>query len=118
MSVIIYSNSQLRNIRLYKCLSKVASANKRFEDKITVYDVITTLEKFNFKCFYCNDALHYPTWQLDHFYSRAMGGKNKIDNLCSACKWCNQMKNALDGHAFIDKCKKISGNNFFDSVVY
>lgn len=43
-----------------------------------------------------------------------MGGKNKIDNLAPTCKWCNTMKNALDGNAFIEKCKKIVDKNLIE----
>jgi len=112
--ILIYSKHQLWLIKTYKCISKVKSANKRFEDKICVHDVLTTLEKYKFKCFYCNETLKAKTWQLDHFYSRAMSGKNTFKNICPTCKWCNQMKNALDGNAFIRKCKLISEGNFFD----
>jgi len=100
-------------IRIYNCDSRAYSSNKRFEDKINPVDVLYTLQKFNFKCFYCKDKID-KNWQLDHFYPRANGGKNVIDNLVPCCKWCNTMKNALDGIAFINKCKNILENNWFN----
>lgn len=114
--IILYSNHQLAQIKKYKCDLKAIYANKRFDDKIITHDVISLLEKYNFKCFYCNENLIHKTWQLDHFYSRAMKGKNVPENICPACKWCNQMKHALDGNAFILKCQKITSNNFFKRI--
>ena len=111
--MIIYSTEQLKNFDLYKIKGKVDTANKRFKDKIVKSDVLYLLERFNYKCFYCSDVLDPKTWQLDHFYAKATGGLNTIDNLCPSCKWCNIMKNALDGNAFIIRCKKIMTNNFF-----
>jgi hypothetical protein len=52
---IFYGTNQLRVIKDYKVLSKVNSANKRFIDKrIAKHDVLTVLEKFNFRCIYCD----------------------------------------------------------------
>ena len=99
-------------IRVYKCNSKAHNSNSRFEDKISANDVLSILEKFSFKCFYCQDEIK-TNWQLDHFHPRANGGKNTIDNLVPCCKWCNTMKNALEGVAFINKCKNILENNWF-----
>lgn len=97
-------------LKKYRCSSKPKSANKRFDDKIDMYDVLGCLKRFNFKCAYCNSVLK-GNWQLDHFFPKAIGGKNRPDNLCPTCSWCNTMKNALDGWAFIYKCKVITANN-------
>ena len=101
-------------IRIYRCESRVKCANGRFEDKISTKDVLFALQKNDFKCFYCNDTIDKNSWQLDHFYPRAMSGKNEKTNLVACCKWCNTMKNALDGNSFINKCNQIVNNNFFE----
>lgn len=95
----------------YKCLNKACTANSRFEDKVTTIDILNLLERFNYKCLYCGDKLKPEKWQLDHFYSRSMGGKNVLGNLAPSCKWCNLSKSALDGYAYIAKCKKVAEFN-------
>jgi hypothetical protein len=100
-------------IRQFKCASRAKTANKRFEDNINSFDVLFSLKLNNFNCFYCNDKIDYKDWELDHFNPKANGGKNKRENLVACCKWCNTMKNALDGNAFINKCNQILKNNFF-----
>jgi hypothetical protein len=99
---------------MFKCEQKAKDANKRFDDKIDKHDVLFSLKINVFKCFYCNDIItSHKQWQLDHFHPRANGGLNKRENLVACCKWCNTMKNALDGHSFINKCNQIIENNFF-----
>ena len=97
----------------FNCASRAKTANKRFIDSINKEDVCSILFKYNFKCFYCNEQLNKNNWQLDHFHPRANGGLNHVENLVCTCKWCNTMKNALDGHAFINKCFNVINNNFF-----
>lgn len=109
-----YSKEDLNNIKYYGIKNRVCRANKRFDDKLTLKDVLNLLIRFNYSCVYCGCRVSPKHWQLDHFYSKAMGGKNKIDNLAPSCKWCNQMKNALDGYAFIERCKKITENNIIN----
>ena len=109
--MIIYTKEDEKIIEKYKLKNKVSFSNKRFADNITLIDVLNLLKRFNFKCIYCNDSLKPSTWQLDHFYAKASGGKNVIENLAPACKWCNVSKNALDGYAFINRCIKIVNNN-------
>ncbi len=100
-------------IRQYNCKSRAKSANKRFNETIDYNDVVRALKINDFKCFYCNDKIDFKNWQLDHFFPRANGGKNESKNIVACCKWCNTMKNALDGHSFINKCSEIISNNFF-----
>lgn len=111
--MIIYSKLDEGIIKTYKCRQKYLGANKRFEDKITLIDIVNLLKRFDFKCVYCAEPLKPSTWQLDHFYAKAGGGKNVIENLATSCKWCNLSKNALDGYAYINKCKKVIENNIF-----
>ncbi|MES2382457.1 MAG: HNH endonuclease signature motif containing protein [Bacteroidota bacterium] len=115
---IFYTSIQIKQIVEYKIRSKVNTANRRFqESRISIHDIIVLLEKYKFRCIYCDDVLKPNTWQLDHFYSKATGGRNKHDNLAPSCKWCNMMKGALDGYAFINKCKLVSENNFFKKIL-
>lgn len=100
-------------IRQYGCYRKANSANKRFTDKITKEDVLFSLKLNNLNCFYCNEKISFKYWELDHFEPRANGGLNVRNNLVACCKWCNTMKNALDGNAFINKCFNVVNNNFF-----
>jgi len=100
-------------IRQFKCASRAKTANKRFEDSIDKFDVLFALKLNDFKCFYCNDKIDFKYWELDHFHPRAMKGLNERTNLVACCKWCNTMKNALDGNSFINKCSEIISNNFF-----
>lgn len=116
--VIIYSNHQLNQIKEYKLESRCYGANCRFKsDKISKHDILTVLEKFNFRCMYCDDSLHSKSWHLDHFYSKASGGRNVVENLAPSCKWCNMMKGGLDGYGFLHKCKTICENNFFKKTL-
>jgi len=103
----IYSNAELLAIKDFRIQERARGANARFEDKIVSLDILRALQRTNFKCFYCFDTLDKKSWQLDHFHARANGGKNNLFNLAPSCKWCNQMKNALDGNSFLVRCKRI-----------
>lgn len=48
------------------------------------------LEKFNRKCCYCGKQ-NIPL-EIEHIIPKSRGGSNKIDNLCIACRPCNQDK--------------------------
>ncbi len=112
MSKLIFRTSaELKNIKKYRCDAKSKTANSRFEDQISKEVVLDVLERFKYRCFYCYNVLKPNKWQLDHFYARATGGKNVYENLVCSCKWCNTMKNALDGHSFISKCFNVVENN-------
>lgn len=110
-----YNESQI--LRIFKVHEKVHSANNRFEDKIDYYDVLNLLKRFDFYCFYCGNELEGFSWQLDHFHPRCNGGKNTFDNLAPTCRWCNQLKNGLDGNAFIEKCRRVVANNYFVRIL-
>lgn len=109
-----YTKDDLLKIKLFRCDYRASYANRRFPHKISCNDVLNTLKRFDFRCAYCSDKLNHNKWQLDHYYSKAMGGLNKVNNLAPTCKWCNTMKNTLDGSAFIEKCKKIVGSNLIE----
>ena len=49
-----------------------------------------------FKCQYCGDHPPSVLLHVDHIVAVAMGGKNDIDNLVTACEPCNLGKGARD----------------------
>lgn len=111
--MIIRDSLFYKTIILFKCAQKAKDSNCRFTQSVNKEEIAEMLFKYDFKCFYCNEKLNSNDWQLDHFHPRANGGLNNSENLVPTCKWCNTMKNALDGHAFINKCFNILNNNFF-----
>lgn len=48
------------------------------------------LEKFNRKCCYCGKQ-NIPL-EIEHIIPKSRGGSNRVDNLCLACRSCNQKK--------------------------
>lgn len=113
---IIYSNDDLKLLQKFRCSLRAGYANKRFDDKICRHDVYQSLQRFNFKCGYCCRPLD-EKWQLDHFYARAVGGKNVNENLVPTCRWCNTMKSSLDGFSFLLKCHTVATHNQIQDFV-
>lgn len=111
--LIIRQKDFTKKIIEYRCSSRASFANSRFNEYITKEDVCEVLYKYEFRCFYCGTNINKKAWQLDHFNPRANGGLNTLENLVCTCRWCNTMKNALDGNAFINKCFNVVNNNFF-----
>jgi 5-methylcytosine-specific restriction endonuclease McrA len=106
-----YSPLQKELLSKYNCRKRAINVNNKQDCKISADDILVIIERQNRKCFYCNSYLDPKYYQIDHFYPKSMGGKTIITNLVATCRWCNTMKNALDGHAFIKKCKCIVENN-------
>jgi len=94
----------------FRCHYKALFANERFRKQIKPAQVLIVLEKYNFKCFYCDQDLEFKNWELDHYISRINGVENVIANLRPACPTCNTMKGALNGLEFIEKCCNIADN--------
>jgi hypothetical protein len=114
--MIVYSKEDEEVVKKFRCYERALYANKRFTESITKFDVLSCLKRFKFRCAYCCVLLKASDWQLDHFYPRASFGRNTPDNICPTCKWCNTMKNALDGWSFINKCRNISANNLIEHI--
>lgn len=95
----------------YKCDVKAASANHRFKDKISPHTVLQVLKISEFKCVYCGKPIDSNLWHLDHFYPKAISGRNVIENLAPSCERCNLMKGSMTGTHFIKRCHKICMNN-------
>lgn len=99
-------------IFLYKCREKANSQNARVnhKDKITDIDVLNTLKRNDFKCYYCKDKIKSKTWHLDHAVPLSKGGLNIFSNILPSCKECNLMKGALSIQKFLHKVKLINSN--------
>ena len=52
------------------------------------------------KCFYCDKSIAETPIEIDHYISRANGGKDSQDNLVFACPICNQKKKEMNGDEF------------------
>jgi 5-methylcytosine-specific restriction endonuclease McrA len=53
------------------------------------------------QCHYCKVKLNLGgDWQMDHFISKANGGKDHLSNLVAACTPCNQRKKKMNGQEF------------------
>ncbi|HYW17925.1 MAG TPA: HNH endonuclease, partial [Nodularia sp. (in: cyanobacteria)] len=50
------------------------------------------IEKYGMKCFWCEVALTTYSLTIDHFIPLSKGGNNKLKNLRTACKGCNNKR--------------------------
>lgn len=56
------------------------------------------LEKFTRKCSYCGKE-NAPL-EIEHIIPKSRGGTNRVDNLCLACRECNEAKDNLTAEEF------------------
>jgi len=56
------------------------------------------LEKFGRKCCYCGKE-NTPL-EVEHIIPKSRGGTNRVDNLCLACRECNQKKGNMTAEEF------------------
>ena len=93
-SIDEFSSLDEQNIFVYKCREKANSHNNRVKhlNKITMYDVLNCLKRFDFTCFYCGGKISSKLWHLDHVHPISKGGLNSNNNIASSCKECNLMK--------------------------
>lgn len=61
----------------------------RLPATLTLSEWIGTLNRCNWRCFYCQNA---PYEALEHFVPIALGGGTTVDNCLPACKSCNSSK--------------------------
>jgi 5-methylcytosine-specific restriction endonuclease McrA len=59
------------------------------------------LNKWDRKCAYC--GVENTPLQVEHIQPKAIGGTNRISNLCLACEPCNIKKGTQDIQAFLKK---------------
>lgn len=102
-------------IHLYKCDKKASSQNSRVKQKqrIDSNDILNSLKRTGFKCFYCGDFIKPKTWHIDHVQPLSKGGLNVSLNITPSCKPCNLMKGALPLSQFLDRVNKIYKNQTF-----
>lgn len=68
------------------------------------------------RCYYCGCKLSFDNFHMDHFFSKAKGGKDK-DNLVPACPECNLYKSNLGIEAFREKLADELLNTFHGRLV-
>ncbi len=53
---------------------------------------IRILERQGWRCAYCETELHVSGYHIDHRKPLCRGGTHHPNNLCAACKLCNERK--------------------------
>ncbi|QKQ75607.1 HNH endonuclease [Nostoc sp. TCL240-02] len=66
--------------------------HKRHSPRQMQYRKSLLIEKYGMKCFWCEVALTKETLTIDHFIPLSKGGNNKLRNLRTACKGCNNKR--------------------------
>lgn len=64
------------------------------DGKIIRHFVRQLLSKPSFICYYCGERTATQHLHVDHIIPTAKGGLTTIDNLCAACRTCNQSKHS------------------------
>lgn len=60
-------------------------------------------ERDNYTCYYCGDVFDAANLHIDHKTPKVEGGKDRKDNLVTACRECNLLKGAYNIDEFIKK---------------
>lgn len=68
------------------------------------------------KCFYCGCELNFKDFHIDHFKSRATGGKQS-KNLVPACSDCNYCKGKMDIEDFRIKLQEMLEDKFVGRLI-
>lgn len=107
-----YNSSEETLMFQFNCQKKASSQNSRVnnEQKITALDVLNSLKRTDFKCFYCGSKLIAKKWHLDHVHPISKGGLNVCENITPSCKECNLMKGYMGLDKFIHQVNLISVN--------
>ena len=72
------------------------------QGKLVGYEVREyLLNKWDRKCAYC--GVENVPLQIEHIHPKALGGTNRISNLCLACESCNTKKGTQDIKVFLKK---------------
>ncbi|QKQ77901.1 HNH endonuclease [Nostoc sp. TCL240-02] len=50
------------------------------------------IERYGYQCFWCGCDLAPETLTIDHLIPLSKGGSNKLNNLRTACKGCNNKR--------------------------
>lgn len=92
---------------------KIINALTKRKIKIELFKEITKQEwldlmnKYEWKCFYCDKTFTVKTRTLDHIIPLSKGGRHHISNLIPCCRSCNRFKNARI-YPIWDGIKKLS----------
>ena len=66
---------------------------KEITNNLTYQEWLDILEKYNYKCFYCNTEFEIENMPTkDHIIPISKGGNNTKDNIVPSCKSCNSKK--------------------------
>lgn len=63
-------------------------------------------ERDDYTCYYCENKFAYNELHVDHLVPASKGGKDKKENLVTACKKCNLTKSDLTLKDFLLKTIK------------
>lgn len=72
-----------------------------YSSGVTAKSLRIWLDEQDLVCFYCGRDCTDGSFEIDHFYPLARGGKHELENLRIACMPCNRRKNARDPQEFI-----------------
>jgi CRISPR/Cas system Type II protein with McrA/HNH and RuvC-like nuclease domain len=71
--------------------------------KFTINQAAEIWNKTKGKCFYCGKDLQDSNTHIDHFYPKAHGGRDIVENYVPSCRSCNLSKRDLDVLSFKEK---------------
>jgi hypothetical protein len=90
-------------------LSRVETAKDvRMSNTFSPRKVMQIWGTSNGLCWYCGKTAE----EIEHVHPKFHGGRNDIDNLVPACKWCNKSKRANDLEAWRGKLSIKLGMSF------
>lgn len=64
-------------------------------------------QKYDCRCAYCGDALHFKEMQVDHIHPKYRGGKDEIENYNPSCRACNFYKSTFTVDEFREQMKTL-----------
>lgn len=76
----------------------------------------------NYTCYYCGEKYDIDFLHLDHIIPKSQGGKDRKENLTTACETCNLIKGELSNKSFLEKVIKkyefhIEQSNYFMKII-
>lgn len=68
---------------------------------------IAVWQKYDCRCAYCGESLHYQEMQVDHILPIKRGGKDEIENYNPSCRACNFYKSDFTIEEFREQMKTL-----------
>ncbi len=65
------------------------------------------LEKWGYKCAYCEARIDQARLEIEHIIPRSCGGSNRVSNLVIACRKCNKKKGTMPLEKFLNNKLKL-----------